>query len=275
MNKLNESTHIVFDGKNIQISPNIRKIFDFLIDMERESDIIFEFEKRLEEVREYYSELLGLTESLSKALQDSNVEGWSYNLKKDPRNFADVLKYHIPIRTQMIHLFTQLEVMYFLYIAYSKEVDGENDLRNIAMKDPEFRKGFIKKFLLSEDNDYYKLHKNRFKKLDSGKIIRLRNSLVHFFSLPKDSIGIYANQDRDRVMQLEKRAIAKKNGSLIMLSSIDLRELVRGAFGILIKEWTKDTYSDNENFKRKISFVKNVVDKHGVVLVYFNDSDFK
>jgi hypothetical protein len=268
-----ESTHIAFDGKQIQISPNLHKVFSFLIEIEKESDAIFGVQERLEEARLYYKDLLELTGKLSKVVHDNKIDGWSHEFKKDPRTFTDVLKYHIPIRTQMIHLFTQLEVMYFLYIAYTKEIDGEIELRKVAMDDKKLRKDFMQKFLLSEENEYYVQHKKRLSKLDAGKLIRLRNTLVHFFSLSSDSIGITADQNSDDARKFETYAAEKKLDSFVILSPTDLHELIKSAYFILIKLWTNDTLRDNASFVRKIGYVNNVVSEHGAIVVYYNNKD--
>lgn len=270
-NNSTESTHIVFDGEKITISPNLHKVFNFLMEIEKESDAIFGVEKHLEEARLYYADLLDLTAKLSKLVHENNIDGWSHNLKKDPRNFIDILTYHVPIRTQMIHLFTQLEVMYFLFIAYTKETDSEKELRNTAMKDEKLRKTFFKQFLLSEGNEYYLLHKKRLCKLDSGKIVRLRNSLVHFFSLSSDSIGIHPDSLSEDARKFEQYAATKKLGSFVMLSPSDLHELIKSAYSILIKQWSDDTQQDNLAFKRRIGFVNNVVSEFGAVTVYYKD----
>jgi hypothetical protein len=212
---------------------------------------------------------LELTAKLSKLIHDNNIDGWSHDFKKDPRNFTEILEYHVPIRTQMIHLFTQLEVMYFLYIAYTEEVDSETELRNIAMKNEKLRKVFLRKFLLSEDNTYYKLHKERLSKLDSGKIIRLRNTLVHFFSLSSDSIGIHPDAFSSDARKIEHYAATKKLGAFVMLSPSDLHELIKSAYLMLVKHWSNETLLDNSTFKRKIGFVSNVVSEFGAVTVYY------
>lgn len=266
-----ESTHFIFDGMQIQISPNISKVFDFLIEIEKESDAVFGVENKLREISDYYRDLLGLTEKLSVVLKENNIEDWSFNLNKDPRNFTEILSYHVPVRTKMILLFTKLEVMYFLYLAYTKEVDSEVELREFAMKDEKLRKTFIRKFLLSEDNDFYKQHIVRLSKLDAGKIIRLRNSLVHFFSLSSDSIGICAEKFSNDARKFEKYAKSKKRGSMVIISPSDLQELIKSAHIILFKRWTNDTLQDNPTFKRKIGFVNNVVSEYGAVAVYYNN----
>ena len=266
-----ESTHVVFDGKQVHISTNLNKVFSFLVEIEKESDAIFGVQERLEEARLYYKDLLELTGKLSKVVHDNKLDDWSHEFKKDPRTFTDVLKYHIPVRTQMIHLFTQLEVMYFLYIAYTKEIDGEAELRKIAMSDRQLRKDFVQQFLLSEDNDYYKLHKKRLSKLDASKLIRLRNTLVHFFSLSSDSIGVTADQNSDDARKFEAYAAEQKLSTFVVLSPSDLHELIKSAYFILLKLWTNDTLHDNSTFVRKISFVNNVVSEHGAVVVYYNE----
>jgi hypothetical protein len=268
-----ESTHFVFDGKQIQISPNIRKIFDFLVEIEKESEEIFGVEKKLQEFRDYFRDLLGCTAELSKVLKDNNIDDWSYTFKKDPRTVSDVLKYRVPVRSQMILLFTQLEVLFFLYIAYAKEVDTDNDLRSVAMRDEQFRKGFLRDFLIGDNNDYFKANKSRLDKLDAGKIIRLRNSLVHFFSLPSDSIGIHPEQFKDDARKFEKYASDNKKGSLVMMSPNDLHELIKGAYMVMFKLWTNDTYTNNEVFKRKIQYVNNVVSNAGAVVLYYNNKN--
>lgn len=266
-----ESTHVVFDGKDIQISPNLHKIFNFLVEIEQESNAIFGVQDKLEEARLYYKDLLELTGKLSKVVQENNLDGWSHEFKKDPRTFTDILKYHIPIRTQMLHLFTQLEVMFFLYIAYTKEIAGEEELRKVAMEDKKLRKKFLRQFLLSKDNAYYVQHKKRLSKLDAAKLIRLRNSLVHFFSLSSDHIGINPDSFNEDARKFEEFAAAKKLGSFVLLSPTDLHELIKSAYIILIKQWTSDTLQDNVTFKRKIGFVNDVVSEYGAVVVYLSD----
>jgi|GEM_PF-904743 len=273
MSNAPESTHVVFDGKQIHISPNLNKVFSFLVEIEKESDAIFGVQEQLEEARLYYKDLLELTGKLSKVVHDNNLDGWSHEFEKDPRTFIDILKYHIPIRTQMLHLFTQLEVMYFLHIAYTKEIDGEAELRKVAMDDKKLRKDFMQKFLLSEENEYYVQHKKRLSKLDAGKLIRLRNTLVHFFSLSSDSIGITADQNSDDARKFETYAAEKKLDSFVILSPTDLHELIKSAYFVLIKLWTNDTLRDNASFVRKIGYVNNVVSEHGAIVVYYNNKD--
>lgn len=245
------------------------------MEIEKESDAIFGIEKQLEELRDYYRDLLGCTSELSRLLKENNIDNWSYNFKKDPRNFTDALEYHLPVRTQMIQLFTQLEVMYFLYISYLKEIDDEVGLREVAMKDEKLRKAFLRQFILSEQNTYFSEHKNRFKKLDAGKIIRLRNSLVHFFSLSSDSIGIHPDRFGEDARKFERHAEENKRGQLVMMSPLDLSELIKGAYMILFQIWTKDTLHENEKFKRKIAYVHNVVSEFGAVIVYYKGEDLK
>jgi hypothetical protein len=271
MNEKEESTHFVLDGKQIQVSTNLVKVASFLIEIEKESEAVFGVEKRLSEFRDYYRDLLDCTSELSRVLKENNIDDWSYTFKKDPRNFTDLLQYHVPVRTQMILLFTQLEVLFFLYIAYTKEIDSEIELREVAMKDEKFRKTFTRDFILSENNDFFKQNIKRFRKLDAGKIIRLRNSLVHFFSLSSDAIGINTEQFQNDAKKFEKHAADNRYGSFIMMSPTELHELIKGAYTILFRKWSQDTCNDNLNFKRKIKFVNNIVSEYGAVVVYYNE----
>lgn len=273
MNDRSSSTHFVFDGQKIQVSPNLGKIASFLVEIEKESDEIFGIEKKLEEFRAHFRDLLSCTAELSEVLKKNNIDNWSYTFKKDPRTVSDILQYHVPVRSQMILLFTQLEVLFFLYIAYEREIDTDVELRSVAMREEKFRKAFLRKFLLSNDNDYYKDNAERFEKLSSGKIIRLRNSLVHFFSLPKDSIGVYPEHYAEDARKLEKFAKNNKKGDLVMISPVDLHELIKSAYLIMFKQWTNDTYSDNDTFIRKIKYVNNVVSNEGAVVVYYNNQN--
>ena len=47
--------------------------------------------------------------------------------------------------------------------------------------DTEYTRKFLNKFLLTEDNDYYKQHKKVLSKVSAKQIRELRNSLIHFF----------------------------------------------------------------------------------------------
>ncbi len=70
----NNSTHLVFDGKKIIISPDLTDIFSFLIEIEKEVECLLEFEKKLKNIRFSYMEILNFAQFLENKLKENNID---------------------------------------------------------------------------------------------------------------------------------------------------------------------------------------------------------
>lgn len=261
-----KNIHLLFDGEKIVISSNIRPVFDFLIEIEKEIKVLFNFQKQLDEIRKDYLEILGLVKFLAGKLKENNIN-FEYNKLKKPLGLmGSKLRIDLPVRSQMIVLFAALEVLYFLNIAYDKEIDNEKEMRNNARDDKNMKK-FINSFLLNNENGYYKKNEKRFKKINSGSLRNLRNSLTHFFSLSEGGLGIIPRELIEKSIKLENLAKINKHGNIIFITPEDLYELIKSAHILRFKKWTEDFEKDKNIFERKMKFVINLVEKYGAVIV--------
>lgn len=264
--KKQKNTHLVFDGEKIIISPNIGPVVDFLMEIEREISNLMCFQEKLEKIRIQYLEILKLAEFLAKKLKDSNID-FQYHLKEDVSLIGKNLIFDLPVRSQMIVLFANLEVLFSLHIAYEKEIDDENQMRDISMKDKDFLRKFINSFLLTDENKYYKDNKLRLSKIDSRKIRDLRNSLTHFFSLPSCGLSIAPKWADEKTRKLENFLNQNGGGHIVFISPEDLQGLIKSAYMLRIIRWNDDFYVDKIEFGKKFNFVINLVEKYGAVSI--------
>jgi len=263
------STHLYFDGNKMMISPDIAPIFSFLIEIEKEIESFLGFKNKLEELRLGYREILKFTQVVGEKLKENNIDfpyKTNYNLEEIIKNFD----FYLPVRSQMIVLFASLEVLYFLQIAYEKETDDDDKLKEVAIRDKDFYKKFINSFLLNEENDYYKNNFLRFSKIDAGKIRDLRNSLTHFFSLPNNGLSIVPSLLREKAIKLENTLKQNKHGNVIFISPEDLYELIKSAHRLRMIKWGEDFKNNKADFKRKAGFLVNLIKNNGAMIVQFN-----
>lgn len=265
-----KSTHLLFEGEKIVISSDIMPVFNFLMEIEKEIESLLGFQKKLDEIREQYLDMLKFVQFLGQKLKENNID-FIYNFEKNPTLVAEKFNLHLPIRSQAIVLFASLEVLYLLHIAYEKEVDDDNSLREIAMKDSNFLKLFLNSFLLTDKNSYYKNNKARLSKIDSGKIRGLRNSLTHFFSLSASGVSMAPKILDEKARKFENILKQNKHGNIVFISPEDLYELIRYSYVLRMKKWSDDFQSNPDDFKRKIEFVINVVKKYGAIVVQNKD----
>lgn len=265
-----QNPHIVFDGKKIVISPNLRSVFTFLMGVEEEVNGVLEFQNRLDEIKEYYVGILKCAECAIKKLKENNID-FKYKLNHDLNSVDEKFIYNSPVRSQMIVLFSSLEVLYFLHIAYKEETSDKNELRGIAIKDKKLLKSFLNEFILNNENKYYKENKERFKKINAKEFRELRNSLIHFFSLPKGGLSVVDSLLNEQARKLENVLKQNKHGNIVFISPKDLNELIKNAHILRIKKWNDDFSKDNQEFKKKISFVKKIVEESAAIAIKNKD----
>jgi hypothetical protein len=265
-----KESSIIFSEKGIGISDDLIPIFSFLIEIEKEIKSILDFNKKLDGIKQHYLEMVDFVLVLSNVIKDNNLD-FKFTFNQSPENIAEKLNFHIPTRSQTIILFASLEVLYFLHIAYTKEISDDDALRSVAMADKKFLKRFINEFLLSNNNNYYKLNRSRMSKLNSSKLRDLRNSLTHFFSVSK-GISIAPSELDKEARNLEKEAKNKKIGEFIIISPDELFNLIKEANLFLLKKWSNDCTQNNTDFKRKISFVSEIVKRNAPVVAYKNNT---
>jgi hypothetical protein len=263
----NQSTHLFFSERGIEISPNITPVVQFLMEIEKEIDTIMSFNKRNDRIRDRYLSMLNLVQFLSDKLKENNIY-WEYK-GKTLSDIDEDIKYHFPVRSQCIVLFASLEVLFVLFIAYEYEIVENEEIRKKTM-DQKIVKKFINKVVLSDKNDYYSKNKKRFSSVSAKQIRELRNFLTHFFSIPEKGLGIIPKELEERALDLEEKIKESKPGisHVKFISPEDLYELIKSANILWLKLLSDDFNNKNDDFKRKINFVINVVNSHGAKILY-------
>jgi len=265
----NKSTYLFFDTDKVIISQDIVPVFKFLIEIEKEMEVVMGFGRRLEDIKNQYKELLDFVLFLSNKLKENGID-FNYKLKECPESFVDKLYLNVPIRSQMIVNFAVLEVLFALHIAYEKETYDLNEIKKVATRDNKFLNGFLRSYLLTEENSYFKKNKQRFINITAIGIRTFRNFLTHFFSIAKGEIMVSFDTLCAESQELEQ-IVKRKRKNIVFISPIDLYELVKAANVLKLMRWSND-YSDNQlEFKRKIQFVINVVSNHGAVIIKKNN----
>ncbi|MCX6720452.1 MAG: hypothetical protein NTW11_01455 [Candidatus Staskawiczbacteria bacterium] len=265
-----ESTHLVFDGNKVIISPDIMPVFNFLMEIEKEIDSILGFNKKLNGIKESHLEMIKFVGFLSNKLKENNID-FKYNFKENPDKIAEKLYFHFPLRSQAIVLFASLDVLFNLHMAYENETDNKDKLRELTMNTGN-AKSFFNGFLLNEENQYYKINKIRLSKIDSTKLRDLRNSLTHFFSVGHGGLSLSPSPLDDSARKIENILKQRGRGNVIFISEEDLYELIKSANQLRMKKWSDDFQKDKVNFKKRMGFVINLVKTEGAITMIKNSN---
>lgn len=258
-----EKTHLIFDGEKVVISSDLVGVFQFLMEIDKEVESFLGFEKKLGSIRKQYLETINLIQFLAKKLQDNNID-FKFDLSEKPETIADKLKLHLPTRSQMIVLFSSLETLFCLNIAYQNKTDNDNSIRKAAM-DSKVVKKFLNSYCLTDKNEWYKENKERFH-VSAKQLRDFRNSLIHFFSVSSD-ISIVPSVLASKARKLEKLLKEKGKKNVAFISPEDLHSLVGKAAMLMVKEWSNDSLHDPIEFKERVLSVESVIKKNGVILV--------
>jgi len=259
-----KSTHFIFDGEKIIISPDLRPIVDFLQEVERECNILLGFEGRLESIRKQSLELLKFIEFLSSRLKENSID-FSFTLSEKPSTLADKLKFIRPVCSEMIVLFAHLETLIRLNFAYENKIDDGKEIRKLTLKQSVW-KSFYNNFCLSKYNIWVQKNPERARRISAQDLRYLRNALTHFFSVDKGlSISYSVLEEKSR--KLEK----KTNFKVKFLSPEDLYEIIKGAALLMIKKWNDDCVKNLKNksndFKEKIMAVNNLIKNTAPIII--------
>lgn len=258
-----ENTHILFDGEKILISPNLGRIFDFLIGIEKETEGLLGTRHQLYSAKKTIHELLNFaTHLLEKYPEEKNLKAGNF-FDEDITKIAEKLE-HIQItRSEMIVLFASLDTLMALNAVYDLSSVDETTIRRYLM-DTKKTKKFLNDFIFTRKNPFYRDNINRFSTTSNSNLRHLRNALTHFFSVR----GFVLT---DQSMDEKARRIEKKIKNINCLSPIELNELIKGAFRLLLIKWNDDFIADKKLFEEKIKSVKTVVERDGAILVYDKD----
>lgn len=262
------STHLVFDGKSMVVSPDIMPVFSFLMEIEKEIEDILGFNKELDDIKINYLEMCDFVIFLSDIIKKNNLD-FKYDFKEHPEKISDKLSFNFPVRSQTIVLFASLDVLFNLHTAYENLTTDENILREVTMNIDNTKK-FLNHFLLTEENEYYKNNKARFSKIDSTKLRDLRNSLTHFFSVGHGGLSLSPDLLSKETRNFENILKQNKKGYIVFISPEDLYGLIKSANILRIKKWSEDFNTNSNDFKRRMNFVIGLVKKEGAVILKKN-----
>jgi len=260
----NKSTHFIFDGEKIIISSDLYPIVNFLQWIEKEVENFLGFEKKLESIRKQCLEIVKLVELLSVKLKENSID-FSFTLSENPSTLADKLKITRPIRSEMIVLFANLETLFCLNLAYENKTSDKDKIRELA-KSPSNVQGFLERFCLTQDNEWIKQNPERFKNITAKDLRYLRNNLTHFFSV-SEKLGVVHPALSNKAREVER----KINVSFKFISPADLYEIIKGTAKVMIRKWNKDCQDslakNSDEFRQRILFVKDIIEKQGAVIV--------
>lgn len=256
----NKSTHFIFDGNKIVISPDLKPIVDFLGEIEKEIESFLGFEKKIESIRKQHLETIKLVQLLAGKLKENSID-FNFSFSEDPSNIGDKLKFSSPTRSKMIVLFAYLETLFCLNIAYENKTSDEQEIRRLAMNKNTI-KPFLETFCLNKENKWGGENPDRLKNTTADNLRRLRNSLTHFFSVDKSLSVADAFLD-DKSRKLEQIT----DFQIKFISPEDLYEIIKGAGELMIKKWSKDCENSlrlkTNEFKENILSVNKLIENCG------------
>lgn len=249
-------THLVVDDKNqIFISPDLGKVFNFLIEIEKEVESVLSYEGRLVKIKRQTQEVLSLTQELAKSPPDN----FSFTPEEDLNSLADKFTYFRPIRAEQIIIFSYLDVIRALHAVY--ELKARHDDKRLRDASDQALESFYRDFCLSKQNSWIIANPDRAGRIGASVLRKHRNKLVHFFS--PGEIGIVPTYEKWH--QSEEN---RTNNAVKFLSPADLYAITQGAARLLLKKWDSDFQKDEPDFKSRIGFVIEIVDNHGAVLLH-------
>lgn len=263
----NQNTHFIFDGNKVVISPDLREVIVFLQEIEKEINDFLTFDKKIESIRKQYLETIKLVEVLVGKLKENSID-FKFTFSEHPASIADKLKIDRPIRSEMIVLFANLEVLFCLNIAYENKTSDEKEIIKKAMNQDNIKK-FISEFCLKSENEWCKNNQGRLKHISADDLRKLRNSLTHFFSVSQ-GLGVSYPMLDEKSRRLEKATNFKAK----FISPEDLLEIIKGAAKLMIIKWSTDCNDclakNSDEFKDKILAVKSIVEKSGAIVIKNN-----
>lgn len=156
MNK-KESTHVVFDGEKVVISHNLVDTFVFLMEILKEIETQLGFEEKILRIREKYKDILGELSQMGEVLVDQKID-YKYNITEDTLTIIKDFSAQPFPRSQMICLFAYMETIFSLVTIYNREIMDEKEIIKFTNKDI---RDLITTLILSEDNEYYMINKDR------------------------------------------------------------------------------------------------------------------
>lgn len=262
-----ESPYLIIDRKanTIEFSPNIKEIFELLIDIEKEVKSFLGIEEKLSNIRSEYRKMLDLCRFLAEKLEENNID-CEYKLKGDFSKLLHELQFDIPARSQLIVLFSYLETLFCLHISYTEQTEDDSRIRKSASDGQKVKK-FLREYCFTDRNPWYAENKSRGLKISEEKFRHLRNSLVHFFSLTSE---IFLVDSTDTGEKTGKPLEERGQSNTTFISTKDFQEIIKGVFQIMMEEWEDEFKTNQKEFNKKILCVQSVAKRHKPIFVRYD-----
>lgn len=264
--KKNNQSHITWDGEKILVSSDLVSVVQFLSDIEHEVTGVLSVNNRLASISDGVSDVLKVLLNLFSRLEkhEPNIKKEKFKLSKT-KGLSSLIKKLEGIfspRSQMIVLMSSLEVLLAFYVAYEYEISSKKEVIEKMTGKKNKATEFLDKFVLTKDNAYFNKKYKKLSKIKSSDFRKLRNDLVHFFSVTEKFIISYDKQPGEKF-------IKEKIPSVLFLSVTDLASLVKDAHLLMISNWINDFHKDATAFNNKIKHVGSIVDNFAAKMIEF------
>jgi len=222
-------------------------------------------EEKIIIIQKGYNDLLDFSTTLLKIVEQNNLEfNTSLTMKNIESNLKLFQDFRYPIRSTIIALFSYIEVLYCIDLAYQNSKSAPVEI--LKLSNDKSVKKFITNYILNDNNNFYKANKQRFSKITSKNLRQLRNLLVHFFSTNAE-ISIHPTNFEEKARIIESELEKRGPSNFIFLSSNDLYNLIKDSSALMLNEWTNDFQSMPEQFKKKIFCVKKLISDIGSIMI--------
>lgn len=248
--------------RTLHITTELVPIFEFLIHISDEVEYAVVWKDNfIEKLYTWFKDLLDTVGVLWKDNREFENAAKHINMQ----NFWEITELVLKTkpsndRVNMQIIFAYLETIKTLWNAYNHETDNYKRLIELSTdKYPEF----IKNFLLTEQNNFFKQNKAKFDWISPRAFIDLRNALAHFFSVGTWWLQL-GPSDSDILQKVKKYTNDQLSINPPFLDSEDFFHLVKAWGILLIEKWESDS---KNNIFWWIEYVKNIVNTYWAKLI--------
>lgn len=183
--------------------------------------------------------------------------------------FTDRDEFIVPSRIAAIAVFSAIDTVSTYSYIYKK-----NTYYNFQRQGDKF-KNFVDEYILTKENKTYR-ENSKYYSITSNDFYKLRNSLTHFFGLPK---GLkFTLADQDILEQIDKKKIKLIEQKTLIILIEDLKDMFLDAVQLFLEKVMKDlVFAAGNIYKRaeldsRINIIVNTISQHGAVSL---NSDFQ
>lgn len=172
----------------------------------------------------------------------------------------------IPLRIQMIIIFSLIDIFASYWYEYKGEVDGQKD-RFIS---------WYENFCRINKNKEY-INKHIWSEISSNRMYNFRSSLVHFFGMSEKSEEIYLALVSNYLQKVEMEALElqiNKTAKSIIIKPHEFYILVKNGATLMLESWIQNIRQANEgNNDKKTEHIDGIeriwekIQKEGAVQI--------